>query len=100
MPEAIMLPLLNPRPRVNVVPIFDGRRRVVVADFMLEAEALVGHAANNRAHFRNVADLKRREQAAAAGAGRAADLRARVEPPLREGADDRAVLAPGDFLQG
>lgn len=35
-PEAIMLPLLNPRPRV------------VIDDFMLEAEALVGHAANNR----------------------------------------------------
>jgi hypothetical protein len=99
MREAIMLPPLNPRPRVNVVPIFDGRRRVVVDDFMLEAEALVGHAANNRAHFRDVADLKRREQAAAAGAGCGADLRARVEPPVREGADDRTALRPGDFLQ-
>lgn len=54
MPEAIMLPLLDPRPRV------------VIDDFMPEAEALVGHAANNRAHFRDVADLKRREHAAMA----------------------------------
>ncbi|WP_198115785.1 hypothetical protein [Massilia rhizosphaerae] len=57
MPEAIVLPLLNPRPRV------------VIDDFMLEAEALVGHAANNRAHFRDAADLKLREQAAMARPG-------------------------------
>jgi hypothetical protein len=49
------LPLLNPQPRVSVVPIFDGHQCVVIDDFMLEPEALVGYAANNHAHFQDVA---------------------------------------------
>jgi hypothetical protein len=50
-----MLPLLNPQPRISVVPIFDGHQCVIIDDFMLEPEALVGYAANNHAHFRDVA---------------------------------------------
>jgi hypothetical protein len=49
-----MLPLLNPRPRVTLVPIFDGHQCVIVDDFMLEPEELVGYAANNHAHFQDV----------------------------------------------
>lgn len=50
-----MLPLLNPQPRVSVVPIFDGHQCVVIDDFMLEPEELIGYAANNHAHFQDVA---------------------------------------------
>ena len=49
------LPLLNPRPHVSVVPIFDGHQCVVIDGFMQEPEALVGYAANNRAYFQDVA---------------------------------------------
>ena len=44
-------PLLNPDPRVSIVPIFDGHQCVVVDDFMLEPEALVDFAAGNHAFF-------------------------------------------------
>jgi hypothetical protein len=50
-----MAPLLNPQPRVSVVPIFDGHHCVVIDDFMLEPEALVDYAANNHMNFRDVA---------------------------------------------
>jgi hypothetical protein len=50
-----MPPLLNPHPRVSVVPIFDDHQCVIIDDFMVEPEALVGFAANNHAHFRDVA---------------------------------------------
>jgi hypothetical protein len=40
-----MLPLLNPQPRVSVVPIVDGHQCVIVDDFTLEPEALVDFAA-------------------------------------------------------
>ena len=52
---AATLPLLNPRPRVSTVPLFDGSQCVIIDDFMLEPEALVDYAANNHAHFRDVA---------------------------------------------
>jgi hypothetical protein len=52
---AAALPLLNPAPRVSVVPLFDGHQCVIVDDFMLEPEALVGYAANNRVNFQDVA---------------------------------------------
>jgi hypothetical protein len=51
---AATLPLLNPRPHVDVVPIFDGHQCVVIDDFMLEPEALVDYAARNHAHFQDV----------------------------------------------
>ena len=50
-----MLPLLNPQPRVSVVPIFDDHRCVVVDDFMLEPGELVDFAARNHAQFRDLA---------------------------------------------
>jgi len=50
-----MAPLLNPQPRVSVVPIFDGHRCVIIDDFMLEPEALVDFAANNHMHFQDLA---------------------------------------------
>ncbi len=50
-----MLPLLNPRPRVGVVPIFDGHQCVIIDDFMLEPEELVNYAANNHMHFQDLA---------------------------------------------
>lgn len=52
-PDATLQPLLNPRPQVSVVPLFDGHQCVVVDDFMLEPEALVEFAAHNRAQFRD-----------------------------------------------
>jgi Family of unknown function (DUF6445) len=45
------LPLLNPDPRVSLVPIFDGHQCVVIDDFMLEPEELVEFAARNHAFF-------------------------------------------------
>ena len=50
-----MLPLLNPQPRVGVVPIFDDHRCVIIDDFMLEPEALVDFAANNHMNFQDLA---------------------------------------------
>jgi hypothetical protein len=50
-----MLPLLNPQPRVSVVPIFDGHQCVIVDDFMLEPKELVDYAANNHMNFQDVA---------------------------------------------
>ena len=50
-----LLPLLNPRPRISTVPIFDGHHCVIVDDFMLEPEELVDYAAKNRAHFSDLA---------------------------------------------
>jgi len=50
-----MLPLLNPQPRVSVIPIFDDHQCVVIDDFMLEPEELVNYAANNRMHFQDLA---------------------------------------------
>ncbi|SDC42865.1 hypothetical protein SAMN05428966_101788 [Massilia sp. PDC64] len=50
-----MLPLLNPQPRVSVVPIFDGHRCVIVDDFMLEPGELVDFAAKHHAQFRDLA---------------------------------------------
>lgn len=50
---AAALPLLNPRPRVSVVPIFGDHQCIVIEDFMLEPEELVGHAARNRMHFKD-----------------------------------------------
>jgi hypothetical protein len=49
------LPLLNPRPHVSVVPIFDDHQCVIVDDFMLEPDVLVDYAARNHAHFQDVA---------------------------------------------
>ena len=45
------LPLLNPDPRVSIVPIFDGHQCVVVDDFMLEPEALIDFASHNHPFF-------------------------------------------------
>jgi hypothetical protein len=50
-----MLPLLNPRPRVSVVPIFDDHPCIIIDDFMLEPEELVNYAANNHMNFQDVA---------------------------------------------
>jgi hypothetical protein len=49
------LPLLNPRPQVTTVPIFDDHHCIVIDDFMLEPDVLVDYAAQNHAHFRDVA---------------------------------------------
>ena len=46
-------PLLNPHPRVSVVPIFDDHQCVIVDDFMLEPTELIEYAARNHAHFRD-----------------------------------------------
>lgn len=47
------LPLLNPRPRVSVVPIFDGHQCVIVDDFLLDPTELIDHAASQHAQFKD-----------------------------------------------
>lgn len=44
-------PFLNPRPRISVVPIFDGHQCVIVDDFLLNPMELVDHASGNHAQF-------------------------------------------------
>jgi len=50
-----MLPLLNPKPRVSAVPIFDEHACIIVDDFVLEPEELVDYAANNHMNFQDLA---------------------------------------------
>jgi hypothetical protein len=47
------LPLLNPRPRVSVVPIFDGHQCVIVDDFLLDPTELIDYAASSHAQFKD-----------------------------------------------
>jgi hypothetical protein len=47
------LPLLNPHPRISVVPIFDDHQCIVVDDFLLDPAELVEHAASSHAAFRD-----------------------------------------------
>ena len=44
-------PVVNLRPRVQVVPLFDGHQCVIVDDFLLAPDTLVDYAAQQRAHF-------------------------------------------------
>lgn len=46
-------PLLNPHPRVTVVPIFDDHQCVIVDDFMLDPSELIDYAARNHVHFKD-----------------------------------------------
>jgi hypothetical protein len=47
------LPLLNARPRISVVPIFDGHLCVIVDDFMRDPTELVDYAVRNHALFQD-----------------------------------------------
>jgi hypothetical protein len=53
---APLRPMVNPRPSVSVVPIFDGHRCVIVDDFLAEPETMVEYAALERERFLDSAD--------------------------------------------
>lgn len=53
---ATLRPMVNPRPIVNVVPIFDGHQCVVVDNFLAEPEIMVEYAALEHRHFVDSAD--------------------------------------------
>lgn len=55
-PAPALRPMVNPRPRVTVVPIFDGHQCVVVDDFLAEPEIMVEYAALERRQFVDSAD--------------------------------------------
>ena len=44
-------PMVNPRPVVSVVPLFDGHQCVIVDNFLAEPETMVEYAALQRAEF-------------------------------------------------
>jgi hypothetical protein len=44
-------PMVNPRPMVKVVPLFDGHQVVIVDNFLAEPETMVEYAALQRAEF-------------------------------------------------
>lgn len=46
------LSLLNPRPRVTMVPIFDDHQCVIVDNFMVDPIELINYATTNQAHFK------------------------------------------------
>ena len=48
-------PMVNPRPLVTVVPLFDGHQCVIVDNFMAEPETMVEYAALQRDAFRDSA---------------------------------------------
>lgn len=50
-PAPALRPMVNLRPRVQVVPLFDGHQCVIVDDFLLEPHTLVQYAAKHHARF-------------------------------------------------
>lgn len=49
-------PMVNPRPIVNVLPIFDGHQCVIVDNFLAEPETMVEYAVFQREQFRDTAN--------------------------------------------
>ena len=47
----VLRPMVNPRPVVTVVPLFDGHQCVIVDNFMTEPETMVEYAALQRSEF-------------------------------------------------
>lgn len=56
LPARAVRPMVNPRPLVSVVPIFDGHQCVVVDNFLAEPEIMVEYAALEHRHFVDSAD--------------------------------------------